>query len=135
MIYSIKRFEFDKDEKDWNKFVKNAQNSTFLFDRGFMDYHSDRFKDHSLMVFNEKDHIIACFPAHETEDGNVASHQGLTYGSFILQKGLKLPVIISVYKTILEYYYKGGFQNILFKNFPRFYNDHQTEEIEYKVYR
>ena len=36
---------------EWNKFVAASKNGTFLFDRNFMDYHSDRFHDHSLLVY------------------------------------------------------------------------------------
>lgn len=34
----------------WNDFVGRAKNSVFLFHRGFMDYHADRFADHSLLL-------------------------------------------------------------------------------------
>ena len=37
-----------KDE--WDSFVRLSKNGTFLFERGFMDYHSDRFDDCSLMI-------------------------------------------------------------------------------------
>lgn len=133
MNYSIKRFEFDKDEKDWNKFVKNAQNSTFLFDRGFMDYHSDRFKDHSLMVFNEKEKLLCCFPANQNE-GIIQSHGGLTYGAFILKEGLKLSEVISIYKNILKYYNDLGFEWIYYKHFPKIYNSLDTEEVQYCLF-
>ena len=48
-----------------------------------MDYHNDRFKDHSLMVFKD-DKLIALLPANIV-DFNLRSHQGLTYGGFLLQ--------------------------------------------------
>ena len=32
---------------EWNRFVASARNATFLFDRGYMEYHSDRFRDAS----------------------------------------------------------------------------------------
>ena len=34
----------------WDDFVENARNATFLFKRDYMDYHADRFADHSLIV-------------------------------------------------------------------------------------
>jgi len=45
----------------WNQFVAEAKNGTFLFDRNYMDYHSDRFNDHSLM-FYEKNRLLAVLP-------------------------------------------------------------------------
>ena len=29
----------------WNTLVAQSKNGTFLFDRRFMDYHADRFRD------------------------------------------------------------------------------------------
>ena len=34
-------------------FNKNAKNGIFMFDRNYMDYHSDRFRDNSLLFYNE----------------------------------------------------------------------------------
>ena len=39
----------------WNDFVAKAKNATFLFHRDFMEYHSDRFVDYSLLIFDEKE--------------------------------------------------------------------------------
>ena len=37
---------YDKSqETEWNSFVGRSKNGTFLFNRGFMDYHADRFTD------------------------------------------------------------------------------------------
>ena len=77
----------------WNDFVANAKNATFLFNRDFMEYHSDRFEDNSLLIFDEKDKLVAIFPANRI--GNeLFSHQGLTYGGLILDEKSKLSEII-----------------------------------------
>ena len=60
----------------WNQFVSNSKNGTFLFDRNYMDYHSNRFEDNSLMVYR-KGKLYSLLPANKV--GNVLySHQGLT---------------------------------------------------------
>ena len=43
--YSINKRE------DWDSFVRRSKNGTFLLQRGFMDYHADRFFDCSVMVY------------------------------------------------------------------------------------
>ena len=43
----------DSMANEWNDFVRASKNGTFLFCRGFMDYHADRYKDASL-VFVDK---------------------------------------------------------------------------------
>ena len=40
-----------EDFKVWNEFISKSRNGIFMFDRNYMDYHSDRFEDHSLMFF------------------------------------------------------------------------------------
>lgn len=129
----ILRYTAEK-EKEWNAFLEKAKNTTFLFNRGFMDYHSDRFRDHSLMVYNDKENLVACFPANETEDKTIHSHQGLTYGSLVFQKELKLPSVMEIFKAILGYYAGLGHRKIRYKAFPRFYNDAQTDEVEYCLF-
>lgn len=98
-------------------------NSTFLFDRDFMDYHSNRFKDHSLLIFRNNN-LIGLLPAHHSENV-LFSHQGLTYGGIIqcseipktemavLLKALKvylktLSISFFEYKTIPSFYYRSS---------------------------
>lgn len=130
----VRRFDFNKDINNWNQFVESASNSTFLFNRSFMDYHKDRFTDHSLMVYDDKDNLLACFPANQSSDAEVWSHQGLTYGGFMFKPETKLPVYKEAYSSILQYYNQLGVKTIRYKAFPRFYNNLQTDEIEYCLF-
>ena len=66
---------------EWNQFVRASKNGTFLFDRRFMDYHSDRFSDHSLMCYREG-RLYALLPANEKGD-TLVSHGGLTYDGLV----------------------------------------------------
>lgn len=63
-MFEIRRYSPDQAEA-WNLFVAQSKNGTFLFDRRFMDYHADRFADHSLMVYR-RGKLYALLP------GNVA---------------------------------------------------------------
>ena len=81
---------------EWNEFVERSKNGTFLFHRSYMDYHADRFTDHSLMVWN-KGRLSALLPANE-HDGTLYSHQGLTYGGLITnQLYTKLSLGLTIY--------------------------------------
>ena len=81
-LYSKQNFELR------NSFIDQAKNATFLFNRNFMDYHSDRFQDFSMMIFNEKENLVALLPANRVDD-IVYSHQGLTYGVLVLTRKIK----------------------------------------------
>src|SRR2546429_6153585 len=63
----------------WDAFMSKAKNSTFLFQRDYMDYHAQRFSDYSLMLYSGS-HVAAVLPGKLSEPGSVQSHQGLTYG-------------------------------------------------------
>ena len=79
-----------KNHQTWNEFVKQSRQGTFLFDRNYMDYHQDRFHDHSLMIYY-KDKLYALLPANEVVSASnneipqkeLVSHQGLTYGGLL----------------------------------------------------
>ena len=51
-MFEIIRYTPDK-ANEWNKFIAKSKNGTFLFDRNYMDYHSDRFHDYSLLFYRE----------------------------------------------------------------------------------
>jgi hypothetical protein len=100
----------------WNTFIKQSINGTFLFDRNFMDYHSHRFDDHSLMIY-EKEQLIGIVPAHVKENC-FCSHRGLTYG---------IPVVLenrtrAVIDVVLEYLDNSAFVKAEFNLTPQFYN-------------
>ena len=76
------------DEKRWNAFIRESKNGTFLFHRGYMEYHADRFTDASLLVLSEKGAVIAVLPANRVDDV-VYSHQGLTFGGLIINNQMK----------------------------------------------
>ena len=44
-------------------FLDTPKNATFLFRRDYMDYHRDRFADHSLMIFRGEK-LAALLPAN-----------------------------------------------------------------------
>ena len=59
---------------EWDAFVAQSKNGTFLFFRGYMDYHADRFEDCSLMVYL-KNRMIALLPGNR-QGTTFFSHQG-----------------------------------------------------------
>jgi len=52
----VQRYTADQ-QPQWDDFVSNSKNGTFLFFRGYMDYHRDRFPDHSLLVRGGPDRV------------------------------------------------------------------------------
>lgn len=111
--------------KDWNDFIRSAKNATFLFEREYMDYHADRFKDSSLLVYNQ-DKLIAVFPAN-ADGKTLHSHQGLTYGGIVVKAEIKLKEYLQAAAAIFNYS-ANAFENIIIKSTPSFYHSFVAEE-------
>lgn len=117
----------------WNNFVANAKNATFLFHRDFMEYHSDRFEDFSLLVFDEKENLKAILPAN-ISDNKLYSHQGLTYGGVVIDSTLKIEKFIAIYSEILRFLNENTIDRIHFKLLPSFYCLQPSEELNYVLF-
>ena len=98
-----------------------------------MDYHSDRFSDFSLMAY-KNDKLLAVLPANRVED-TVYSHQGLTYGSFVLQDSAKLFDAFEAFKAMLEFLYTEEVKTLDIRVIPTFYNRMPADELEYFLFK
>ncbi|HRG18613.1 MAG TPA: GNAT family N-acetyltransferase [Flavobacterium lutivivi] len=129
--YTVRLYN-DTDFDLWNEFITKAKNATFLFHRNFMEYHKDRFDDYSMMVFCN-DILVSVIPANRVED-KVFSHQGLTYGGFVLNKKIKLGEVIEIAKTVVKFLFDNKISKFQLKLIPSIYNDYFSEENEYCMF-
>lgn len=116
----------------WNSFISNSKNGTFLFHRDFMEYHSDRFEDFSLLIF-EEDKLIAVLPAHKTGDA-IYSHWGLTYGGMVYSEKIKLATVINAFRLLLEYLSLNGINKLNVKLIPSIYYKYPADELSYALF-
>lgn len=132
----IKRYTIE-DAQQWDRFVEDSKNGTFLFIRGYMDYHNDRFTDHSLLYYNRKNQLIALLPANEAnnEEKELFSHQGLTYGGFILSNKSRAEEVIELFDTTISYLRDKGFSRWHYKQMPTIYHRCPAQEDEYALWR
>lgn len=129
-MIEIRRYTADRAD-EWNRFVAASKNGTFLFDRSFMDYHSDRFHDHSLMVF--RDHrLYALLPANE-RDGVLVSHGGLTYGGLVMSPLCSAKGVLDAFTAINGYLRDNGFRSVVYKAIPWIYHQLPAEEDLYAL--
>lgn len=126
--YSVRQYQH-ADKKQWNQFLNHAKNSTFLFHRDFMEYHSDRFEDFSLMLF-ENYTLIALFPANRVGD-KVVSHQGLTYGGLILKENVGGKRIYHMLNELVSFLKKSNCTKLFIKNIPPFYHHRPSNELTF----
>lgn len=94
-----------------------------------MEYHSDRFNDYSLMVF-KADKLIAVIPANRIGH-TLHSHQGLTYGGFVITNSIKLNEYLLAFKSVLKFLETEGISHFNVKVLPAIYSNLPSEEIQY----
>lgn len=118
----------------WDAFVGASRNGTFLFKRGFMDYHSDRFADCSMMARDSRGQLLAVLPANRVED-TLYSHQGLTYGGWIMADRCTGPVMLDVMEASLKWMRCQGVKELVYKPVPHIYHRYPAEEDVYALFR
>ena len=129
-MYEI-RIYTDSLKNEWNDYIAASRNGTFLLDRNYMDYHSDRFKDMSLM-FYRKDRLSAVLPGN-IKDNIYYSHQGLTYGGLITDNKCKTADVCHIFKETNAFLKGHGIKKIIYKPAPWIYSSIPAEEDLYAI--
>lgn len=134
-LVSVVPYTPDKQE-EWDTFVEASKNGTFLFKRGYMDYHALRFTDCSLLFYKEN-RLIALLPANIVEEEHtVYSHGGLTYGGLILSDKATAVEALEVFSCALDYMRTTlHATRLLYKPVPHIYARTPSEEDLYALFR
>jgi hypothetical protein len=129
--FSVKQYQ-ESDYENWNAFIGQAKNATFLFHRDFMEYHKGRFEDYSLIVLH-KNKWVGVIPANKT--GNeIFSHQGLTYGGLVINEKSKLTTVINAFRVVLLFLKENNIEKLYLKTIPSIYHNKPAEEIQYALF-
>ena len=124
-MFEIRRYTSGQAD-EWNAFVTASKNGTFLFDRRYMDYHSDRFEDCSLMAYY-KSELYALLPANRVAD-TLYSHQGLTYGGLLMTSDSKTAVVRDAFVAVNAFLRQEGIRRVRYKHIPWIYAILPSEE-------
>lgn len=123
----------DKYKDDWDNFINMSKNGHFFFYRKYMEYHSDRFEDFSMLCFDKKGNIIAVIPA--SKDGDVlVSHGGLTFGGVISDENMSTEKMLVVFNELKSVCKVNGIRKILYKCIPYIYNRYPADEDRYALF-
>lgn len=118
---------------EWNAFVRTSRNGTFLIERAYMDYHSDRFDDHSLMIRDNKGELLAILPAHAKLDV-ISSHSGLSHGGLFVGSSLKTSEYLVAFEQLLLYFQDEGFRFLDYKAIPHIYHRQPSDDDRYALF-
>jgi hypothetical protein len=119
--------------EEWDRFIDGSRNGTFLFRRGYMDYHSDRFLDHSLL-FRDGVRLVAVLPASQ-HGSDLVSHGGLTYGGLIFGSSMRAGAVLEAFDALRQYGRAEGLVRVIYKRVPFIYHRLPAEEDLYALFR
>lgn len=128
----IVKFNSDKD-KEWNQFVSNSKNGTFLLNRDYMDYHADRFTDNSLMIYR-KGKLYALLPGN-IKDNVFYSHQGLTYGGLVMSAKVTVEDVLIIFQKVNDFLQSQDIKKVIYKPTPYIYHRIPSQEDIYALFK
>ena len=121
-----------EDKAVWDSFVSASKNGVFLFFRDYMEYHSHRFTDHSLMFFSGGK-LAALLPA-SVEGTVLYSHGGLTFGGVISDYAMKTPLMLEVFCSLVAHCRSQGITEVVYKPVPYIYHSVPADEDLYALF-
>lgn len=138
MNLSIEKFSNVNDEKWDNFIVKDSINGTFLHSRNFLNYHRNKFKDHSLII-KKNTSIVAVIPGCEVvKEGKriFYSHQGSTFGGLVINSAYNnISHVDSAVNILEQYLNEQGFDKAVLKNTSEIFCSDNTNLLEYFYFK
>ena len=120
--------------EEWDRFVDESRNGTFLHKRDYMEYHADRFHDHSLLFYTGEE-LVAVLPAH-IKGKSLCSHNGLTYGGLLLTHNTTTALVIEIFDALQVYLTsETEVDTLIYKPTPHIYHSYPCEEDLYALFR
>lgn len=116
----------------WNAHNRTARNGHFLFDRDFMEYHSDRFEDASLMVLRGSE-VLAILPA-DISGESAHSHRGLTFGGLVTGE-MSCSEVLHALDLCAGHYRDRGCRRLVYKVLPWIYHRSPAQDDLYWLFR
>ena len=131
-MIELKRYS-NSDKKSWDEFITISKNGIFLFLRDYMDYHKDRFTDHSILFF-KNNKLIAVLPANE-KGNELISHGGLTFGGLVMSMDIRATEVLEIFELLCDYCRNNGFQTIIYKAIPYIFSRYPAQEDLYVLFK
>ncbi len=136
MTVRVRAFEVGDAER-WDAFCVSARPATFLHSRNFLSYHGERFRDRSLLLFEESGELLGLFPAavDPSDERSIVSHPGCTYGGFVHHGALAGDAMVAALCTVAAHYAAGGAKRLVYKPVPFFYHQGPAQDDLWALFR
>jgi hypothetical protein len=111
--------------EDWERLIAAAPTGTFLHTRRFLGYHpGDRFRDASLLLWDERERLLGVIPAAAGADRSeqVVSHPGATFGGLLMRTGIGGTAAMAAMEAAVSAWRDMGFRRLVYKAVPGIYH-------------
>lgn len=119
----------------WNSLVRGAKNGLFLFDRDYLEYHSDRFTDMSTIAFANGEPAALLPASFDERTGLATSHGGLTFGGVILPRSVRGETALTLINTCVDALRDQGATELLVRSLPSYLSRRPAGEVDYALWR
>lgn len=135
MTITLKKYT--KNDFDiWEEFINISLQKTFINSRKFIEYHGNRYKDESLLIFHNEI-LVGLLPAamSSSDHNQVISHPGLTYGGIIHAGFLRGSIMSEVLLSICSYFREVGYKTFEYKVIPSIYYQTIMQDDTYSLFQ
>jgi len=127
----------DSHAEMWDGFIVDSASGTILHTRNFLSYHQNRFDDRSLIVFDEKQKILAVLPAamSPADKSVVVTHPGASFGGIVGSEKCRGETMQDVLSGIGKFYRDQKIERLLYKAVPFIYHRMPMQDDLYALFR
>jgi hypothetical protein len=101
-----------------------------------MDYHKDRFEDHSVLIQDNETPKGYLLAARDLSNSDVViSHPGATFSGLVMTSDIKGIRLTELLESVLSFYRLEGFQTLIYRDVPQIYYPHSKGDFTYAAFR
>lgn len=135
MIYNVTRLN-EANKSSFQQLYSQCAHITFQHSLKFMDYHEDRFEDHSVLILENETPKGYLLAARDLSNNDVViSHPGATFSGLVMTSDIKGSRLTELLASVLSFYRLEGFQTLIYKDVPRIYCPHSKGDFTYAAFR
>ncbi len=122
---------------EWDAFVENSLNGTFLHTRRFLGYHGSRFRDMSLTVRSAEGRLLAVMPAaiSAADSSTIVTHPGATFGGLVWDGQSSAADIVEYVRDIAAAFANQGYERLVYRAVPPMYHRFPAQDDTYALFR
>ena len=119
----------------WASVLADSRNGVFLFERGYLEYHAERFTDVSAIAYLDGQPAALLPASIERASGHVSSHAGLTFGGVVLIRALRAGDSIALTNALFDALKDWGGKTLTVKLVPQLFWTYPSADFEYALWR